>query len=170
LETVFIIEGEACRKIPLTQDQYALVDASEYTRIMQLFWCAAWSEQTGTYYAISHDKIDHSTLRLHRFILDAPAGVEYDHKNQNTLDNRRSNLRPCSQTQNMFNRRLVQKNNSSGYRGVAKSRDGWIARVGYKGKQVYVGTFKDPKKAAVERDKIALLLGGEFARLNSPIK
>lgn len=92
-----------------------------------------------------------------------------DHIDGNKLDNRRSNLRVATVSQNQFNRRM-DKRNKSGYFGVDfdKKRGKWRAQgcVGYK--HTMIGRFDSPEEAALARDKWAIENHGEFARLNFP--
>lgn len=60
---------------------------------------------------------------LHRVIMgDIPAGMEIDHINRNTLDNRRDNLRIVTRSQNLQNRApwVWRKNRKSATEGGAE--------------------------------------------------
>ena len=88
----------------------------------------------------------------------------YDHKNRNTLDNRKENLRPATQHENVMNKGL-QKNNVSGVTGVGwiKKLQKWRARITYNEKEIYLGLFAnkdDAIKARLEAEKEYF---GEFA-------
>lgn len=104
---------------------------------------------------------------LHRFLLNAKKGQIIDHINGNGLDNRRDNLRFCTHTQNMWNRK-VHKNSSSGYRGVHKNRNAWCARIAVNKIRIRLGSFERAVDAAKAYDKVAKLHYGVFARLNFP--
>lgn len=89
----------------------------------------------------------------------------FDHRNHDTFDNRKENLRPCTQHQNSFNTRK-KKNNTSGVTGVcrhnAKSKP-WRARLMLNRKEIKLGyfeTFEDAVKARLEGEKKYY---GEFA-------
>jgi hypothetical protein len=56
---------------------------------------------TGNYYAISGGR--NGRVYMHRLITSCPDGLEVDHINHNTLDNRRSNLRVVTHAENMRN-------------------------------------------------------------------
>ena len=43
------------------------------------------------------------TIRMHRLILNTPKGMMTDHINHDRLDNRRANIRICTQSENMRN-------------------------------------------------------------------
>ena len=90
---------------------------------------------------------------LHRFVLGLPvganAGLEGDHINHQTLDNRRCNLRAVTHAQNVQNT-SSQRGSSSRYRGVCWNapRRRWQARV-YQGGLLWSGYFKDEEAAGL---------------------
>lgn len=86
----------------------------------------------------------YKTILLHRYIMNAPAGVTVDHINGNKLDNRKMNLRLCSQSENNMNRGVFS-NNKSGIKGVSwnKSKKKWVAQIQVNGKRIYLGAFDD---------------------------
>lgn len=90
-------------------------------------------------------KYRNTTIKLHRFITNCPKGLVVDHINRNPADNRRSNLRICTQFENNKNR----SNNTSGITGVtwhSRSKK-WRATIKKNGKQYELGEFKDKDKA-----------------------
>lgn len=109
----------------------------------------------------------YKNFRLHRMIMNAPAGMEVDHINGDRLDNRRCNLRVCTTLQN---RRASKtpNTNTTGYRGVSKfKRDGnFEAYLQIDRKRKRIGYFDCPIEAARARDLAALEHYGEFAVLN----
>lgn len=75
---------------------------------------------------------------LHRILLDAPPDLEVDHISGDTLDNRRSNLRLVTKSQNQQNRRGARPDSSTGVRGVRhlKGRYSyWVAYLQVDGRQ-----------------------------------
>ena len=103
---------------------------------------------------------------LHRLLLNAQPGDFVDHINGNPLDNRKSNLRVCSKQQNEFNTK-VRKDNTSGYRGVCRTRAGrFRAYINRDGKQYNLGVYATPEEAAVAYNLKAAELFGAYARPN----
>jgi len=92
-----------------------------------------------------------------------------DHINGNGLDDRRANMRTCTNQQNMRNLRK-RRSGSSIYKGVYydKRRRTWYARICHNGKNIHLGTFATEIEAARAYDRAARRLFGEFARLNFP--
>lgn len=107
------------------------------------------------------------SLSMHRQLMGFPEGKTIDHINHDKLDNRLSNLRIATYSENQANRRKLG-NSSSKYKGVRyHRRDGvWHAYVVVKGKQKHLGTFKEEKEAAQAYNKAAEKYFGEFALLN----
>lgn len=90
---------------------------------------------------------------IHLFLLGpAPNGLEWDHENRDSLDNRRFNLRAVSHTVNMRNRK-EQVNNTSGITGVhfRKQTNKWRAEIKVNGKSITIGDFQDITDAAIAR-------------------
>jgi hypothetical protein len=96
--------------------------------------------------------------------MNAPPGMEVDHRNRNTLDNRRANLRICTTAQNQRNR-PKQKNNSSGHKGVDFQKRGksYRARITADKKTFYLGNFEKADEAGAAYKKAAKVHHREFA-------
>lgn len=100
-------------------------------------------------------------LPLHQLI------VSYklcDHRNRNSFDNRKSNLRDATKNDNSRNKSL-QRNNTSGIIGVSFRQDlqKWRARIVVENKEIYIGTFIYKEDAIRARLKAELEYFGEFA-------
>jgi hypothetical protein len=86
---------------------------------------------------------------LHRVIMGARKGEMVDHINRDRLDNRRANLRLCTNAQNMWNSKS-RRDNASGLRGVWESSPGhWSAAISVNEARVYLGTFWTKHEAAI---------------------
>lgn len=93
---------------------------------------------------------------------------QLDHANGRHGDNRLSNLRPATSAQNQANG-PVQKNNTSGHKGVSWHRKArkWYARIGIGGKIVHLGSFDTKEAAAIVYNEAAAKQFGEYARISS---
>ncbi len=153
------------KQIPLTQGKFALVNDEDFALVSQWKWSASLND--GRWYARRGPTADNPHKYLHRFITQAPRGSLVDHISGDGLDNRRSNLRLCTQSQNLANMRLPRKN-TSGFKGVSyqPERKKWAAKVTIARKQIALGRFETKEEAARVYNAKALELFGPFARLN----
>jgi hypothetical protein len=128
-----------------------------------------WREWTNPKTGKVERKRRTTTLALHRLIMNPPKGMMVDHINGDGLDNRRANLRVCTNAENGRNQRL-SKNNKSGYKGVSwfKRDKKWRSKIKHEGKSRCIGLFDCPEKAARAYDAVAKELFGEYANLNFP--
>jgi hypothetical protein len=155
--------GGNIRRIPLGHGLFAIVDAVDYKRLSKYKWCA--SNKRGTVYAIRRTK-EGRILYMHREIMRAPKGSIVDHIDHNTLNNRRCNLRVCTEEQNHANR--APCGGACGFVGVYARGKRWEAGITWQGKHFYLGKFDDPAEAARARDRKAYALHGPYAYLNFP--
>ncbi len=155
------------RKIPLTQGQWALVDADDFEWLSQWTWCAA--TQRNHLIALSKPKSHAPHLLMHRLI--TPNTPVVDHINGNSLDNRRSNLRAATPSQNGANARRSRAN-STGFKGVyfARERNKWAARIKVNYREIGLGRFSSAEDAARAYDAAARKHFGEFAQTNFPLE
>lgn len=111
---------------------------------------------------------DAGKLFLARAIMEPPVGMVVDHINGNPLDNRKVNLRVCTQKENLRNRRPGRS--MTGYKGVRpdyrRKHPTFNAYITYDGKKRYLGKFSSAEAAAKAYNQEALKIFGEFAKLN----
>jgi hypothetical protein len=162
--------GYTYRKIYLDEGKWTILDQQDYCRFAGFKWCIGGYKDK--YYAVRGQIIDPADIkivRLHRLIMNAPDGLLVDHKNGDGLDNRRSNLRLATHSQNQCNKRK-KANTSSRFSGVYwdKAKRKWVARTKYQGKSIWLGVFDSEIDAARAYDAAAKKYYGEFARLNFP--
>lgn len=116
-------------------------------------WYGMWNSHTKSFYATGSTDFrgtECTKVRLHRLILNAPNGIEVDHINHDTLDNRRCNLRLSLNNENHLNRRPVKpKWGAYGitplfgkWRVLAPNRDGCVC---------YLGLYPTREKAVAAR-------------------
>ena len=163
-------DGEAYRRIGLTDGKFAVVDEEDYYRLGNFGWCARTS--FGKTYAIRFvdmPKRGAVMISMHREIMNHPKGLLVDHRNRNTLDNRKENLRLATHSQNSFNRQKTKSKTSSQYMGVSfdKRRGLWVVKINHNNKSIWLGRFNSEIDAAKAYDEAAKKYHGEFARLNS---
>ena len=147
-------------EIPLTQGKVALVDDADYEELAKYKWHFAAKG-----YACRRK--DGVIVYMHREITKAEKGFYVDHINHDTLDNRKSNLRCCSQSLNMANASL-RADSKSGYKGVSwhTQKNKWTARIHVNGKGLHLGLFDSAHDAARMYNFWALDIFGEHALLN----
>lgn len=89
---------------------------------------------------------------------------EIDHINGDSTDDRISNLREATRTQNLANRR-VQTRSMSGIKGIERTQEGrWAARICIGGKRFGLGVYDTPEGAGAAYAAAAREFHGEFAR------
>jgi hypothetical protein len=152
------------KEIPLTKGYVALVDDEDYERVSVLKWSACVHDRR--VYAMRRP--DRKTVYLHRFIMNAPVGSTVDHQNHDGLDNRRENLRICSNAENVANQRPQIRPKSSTFKGVTwdKSRSKWIAVIKVNKVGKHLGRFSNEMEAARAYDRAAFHYFGQFAHPN----
>lgn len=157
------------KRISLTQGKYALVDDSDYLPLTKWKWHAAHVGRGLVYAARGGGKA--RTILMHRHILLPPKGLVCDHINGDTLDNRRSNLRVCTDAENRRSFRRKARGKLSRYIGVSYRRDvkKWVAYIGANSKLRMLGGYHDTEEAAALcRDGEAMRLGRSKETLNFP--
>ena len=163
--------GYTYRKIFLGQGIFTLVDPVDFYRFNYFNWCAKQNgPRTYAVRLIADSNNRTKIISMHREILNPPAGLLVDHRNRNTLDNRRDNLRLATHSQNQFNKGKTSKKSSSRFVGVffEKHSRRWVARIVTNGKRLWLGRFNDELSAAKAYDKAAKKYHKDFARLNFP--
>lgn len=163
------------KKIALTGKNgignFALVDDDVFDFISKYSWMVGKD-----IYARRGQKIKGTrksiTKYMHRDIIlfyegNIPINSQIDHINMDRLDNRRSNLRVATRSQNHMNMNK-NFNNKSGYKGVFldKKSNRWFGNIKINQKNIYLGTFDNKLDAALAYNQAAQKYFGEFARLN----
>lgn len=156
----------SCLEIPLTRGFTALVDTADGD-LASLQWFTATPRKTP--YAVRNITLQdgkRTSEYLHRVILSRILGRELlavetvDHRDCNSLNNCRDNLRLATRAEN--NRNTPKKShNTSGFKGVLyrKGRPKPFARIGH----TYLGSFDTPEEAHAAYCAAAIERYGEFA-------
>jgi hypothetical protein len=131
-----------------------------------------WSGKKYFYRTINGTKValHHEVLNRTRSIWDLEIKLIPEHRDLDTLNNTRENLRWATRTQNNAN---CKPRSGRLYKGVyeCKTKTGLVtykARIKNNKKLITLGRFDNQIDAAMSYDKEARILHGEFARCNFP--
>lgn len=155
--------------IPLSRGLSATVDADDFVFLSQWKWTAYAAYRT--FYACRRQRSGdrYVLVLMHRALMCPPDGAVIDHINSDGTDNRRSNLRVCSQRQNQMNLR-PQRGGTSLLKGVwmdnsRRNKKKWRSAIRVNGRLLYLGRFETEEGAAAAYAAAALEHFGEFARV-----
>lgn len=158
-------------RIVLPCGRVTVVDGDTPDHVLNVSW-RAMKQKDGRLYVISNIRLEdgrRSTAYLHRAVVGAGRGQRVDHIDGDGLNNQRSNLRVCSNAENIRNSGINSRN-TSGFKGVARRGRGekpaWEARIMVNGKTLRMGPFATKRAAAEAYDAAAIRLHGDFARTN----
>lgn len=140
------------KEIPLHPDGVAFVDSKKYESLSKFKW---YRDKKGYAFAYPESgKYKGKCIRMHRVIMNAKTGQQVDHKNRNRADNRKSNLRLVTHTDNCWNRGKSE-NCSSIYKGVSKPKGSntWRAYCKVNQKRILLGSYTSEIAAAYAYNK-----------------
>ena len=154
------------------EDLWTTIDLEDLERVLDFpyTWFAKYNHTNSSYYVVTsvyHPELKQSRpLFLHQFLMNAHGDV-VDHKNNDSLDNRKSNLRIVCTNDNLKNRKSKNKNNTSGYRNVYwdSRREMWVVQLFVDGKNKVFGRFPqcDVDKAGDLAEELRRKYYGDFA-------
>jgi hypothetical protein len=124
----------------------------------------AGSKQTNGYIYISINKIDYLAHRLAwLYVYGEFPKNQIDHINRIRDDNKISNLRESTQSENLMNI-SISSHNTSGYKGVSfdKSKNKFMACIQINSRQIFIGRYKTAKEASIAYSNYAKEIQGEF--------
>jgi hypothetical protein len=169
--------GYPFRRILLTEGKFTIVDPADFYRLNSFYWLTCGKNDN--LYAARLIRLKSGrlgTVLMHREIyfncsnahLSNLSRSVVDHRNTDSLDNRRANLRLATHSQNSCNSRRDKSNTYSRYRGVSfsKRKGKWFAAIRANGRKLWLGYFDNEIDAARAYDTAARKYHGEFARLN----
>jgi hypothetical protein len=152
---IFVISGDVMT-VHTKSGDVIIADAEDYDKLSKYSWCIS---KTG--YAVAN--INGKVTKMHRYILDDADGYIIDHSNGNRLDNRKLNLRKCTNTENARNV-SVSKNSRSGVLGVRITPNNrYVATIMVNRKTIYIGTYDTLAEAKTARMKAEIKYFGEYA-------
>lgn len=157
------------KKIPLTQGEFAIVDAKDFVWLNEKKWGLAKNGKM--FYAVRTETINgkSKSIYMHRLILNiSHREIKIDHKDGNGLNNQRNNIRIATTGQNTANSSSYA-NSTSKYKGVCwdKRTKKWKVTICKNGKYIHLGRYDDENMAGLAYNKKAIEIHGEFARLNT---
>lgn len=170
----FIDEENGIAKIELhrrnAENLYTIIDLEDLERVINFpyTWFAKYDWDIENYYAkasiYNPNTKSSNPLFLHQFIMNANGKI-VDHKNSDTLNNRKSNLRVVLDSNNSMNRKSKNKNNTSGYRNVSWSENEhkWRVQLQIDKKNTILGKFDDVHEAGKFAEEMRQKYYGEFA-------
>jgi hypothetical protein len=163
--------GYDFRRIYLGEGEWTILEPADYYRLNDFSWYLMGKNDK--FYVVRTAKVGngrYKTVSMHREIMNAPRGRMVDHKNCDSQDNRRENLRFATPAENVRNRSKTRSKTSSRYIGVCrdKKRNRWAAHLKHNNKDIWLGRFDNEIEAAKAYDEAAKEYHGEFAHLNFP--
>lgn len=108
-----------------------LIDTEDLNRVLKYNWCAGWRKdkqryyiQVTDYYYDKNGKYKSRTILLHKYIMGAYGMYkQVDHKDHDSLNNTKRNLRIVEAGNNSASRKGANKNSGTGVRNVNYGRD-----------------------------------------------
>ena len=159
----YILDGNYGVGITYNTSKEFYFDLEDYDKIKDYCW-----RETKTGYIAS--TTSSGVVYLHRLILELPTKVGKDkmlgdHINGVRHDNKKCNLRICTQEDNNLNLG-VRKDNKCGVRGVTweQDRKKWKATLKYRKKQVLLERFDTIEEAISARKEAELRYLGDYSR------
>lgn len=169
IENRYIIQEDYVELI-LTSNKFGekvyLIDLDDLEKVKQFHWCVVRmknkkGEQTEHFYA----NTNHGKLALHRYIMNCTdSNIYIDHIDRNSFDNRKTNLREATPSQNANN--SARRKSKSGMKGITwcyyLTTPKWMANIRYHGKQIHLGYFTDLEEAKRVRREAEIKYFGEY--------
>lgn len=157
---------------PAGKDKFIKVDDEDFDELSEYVW---YMHKTGYPESSHYGK----RIKAHRLVMGAKVGDDWvDHRDNDPLNNQKSNLRFCTPQQNSHNspKRIYPNTNQHHYKGVYFSKDAerkrkpskWHVVIVHNGKHMSFGYHKTAEEAARVYDREIIKLRGKWAYLNFP--
>lgn len=154
------IEGDVAY-VSLTRGYEAVIDATDVPLVAAWHWCAQVNRRA----VYAQRKGENRSVLMHAVILQPRDGLLTDHIDGDGLNNRRSNLRYATASQNSYNRQFLMPN-KHGLMGVSWDcqRGKWYSQIRFNGKTRSLGRYNTPEEANAAYLSARATLHGEFVR------
>lgn len=153
------------------ENLWTTIDLEDLERVINFpyTWFAKYNHTNDEYYvtaSVYHPELQQARpIFLHQFLMNAN-GKDVDHENNDTLDNRKTNMRVVEESNNSKNRKGRNRNNKSGYRNVSLIKGKWVVQLQIDGKNTKLGSFDDVHEAGKFAEEMRQKYYGEFAGKN----
>lgn len=139
------------------EGKFAIVDDEDYELVSKYKW---YLNKRGYVSTLSKDKT--TRVYLHRLVMGLSdfCGIMVDHKHGNRLDNRKSQLRKCNNSQNQANTLSWR---GLGTKGITLNGNKWVVRIMVNGERKYLGRFENQEEAEKVYADASRYFFGEFA-------
>lgn len=153
------------RSIKLPHGFETIISDEDFDELSKVKWCAPLGRGGLRYAKISSAKSYMGYTSMHRYIMKARTGDMVDHINGDTLDNRRSNLRLVTASQNQANARFFKENTKTKVKGINLRPTGrFRARIQVNKKRIALGDFTSLEAAVNAYREASSEHFGEYAR------
>lgn len=144
-------------QVSLSGGIICLIDDEDWDRIKNYSWCLHADKQY-----VGGRVENGKMVLLHRFIMNVSSDMKIDHINHNTFDNRKENLRICTQAQNMWNAK--HRGSNTGIRGIhfRKKVGNYQVDITSYGKRVYLGVYPTIEEAIIVRKTAEFKYHGDY--------
>jgi hypothetical protein len=159
------IDGDVAY-VPLTKGYDAVIDAEDVHLVEGCSWYSIENKRTVYAAAWGNEKYNRNVMPMHRVLLGLKPGGDFvDHIDGNGLNNRKSNLRLATISQNNHNQKL-SSSSTSGLKGASfhKLRKRWRAQIKLNGNKIHIGYYDTAEQAHAAYCKASAQLHGEFGR------
>jgi len=149
------------KKISLGNGLFAKIDDDDFEKVSKCLWHISKSNYASA-------TIKSKSVFMHRLIMKPPKNMVVDHKDGDRLDNQKSNLRICTQQENVFNQLKHCRTTSSQFKGVhwCNKTEKWLSKIRHKNKLYRLGEFIIEEQAARAYNIASEILRGEFGKPN----
>ena len=166
LFAVIITACFACRYVSKKEEEFYF-DLEDYDKIKDYCWCI---NSQGYVVTNIWENNKNDIILMHRLIMNFPKNMDVDHKHgkESRNDNRRSNIRVVTHSNNLKNVG-IRANNKSGVTGVSfeNRTQKWRACIKVNGEDIRLGRFDDFDEAVIARKDAEEKYFGEYSYCNS---